>query len=169
MSKNTMPIHPADADNRIANAQAAAEQIARDLGRIRKLLRQPLDEEIAKGNLTGPQRAVMQAVVRPLAQDAGGLSLKDLSAQVGLAQSTVSGIVDRLAQRGMLERRADPTDGRAIRIHPTPPVIEFLKQRLPSLQNDPLKRALSSASISEIAAIQQALLRLRELLEASPN
>ena len=153
----------------VTDAQAAAEQIARDLGQIRKLIRQPLDEEIAKGNLTGPQRAVMQAVVRPQAQEAGGLSLKDLSAQVGLAQSTVSGIVDRLAQRGMLERHADPTDGRAIRIHPTTPVIEFLKHRLPSLQNDPLKRALSSASISEIAAIQQALLRLRELLEAPPS
>lgn len=145
------------------NQTTAAEQIARDLSHIRKLLRQPLDAEIAKGNITGPQRAVMQVVVH-----AQGISLKDLSAHVGLAPSTVSSIVDRLEQRGMIERRADPADGRAIRIHPTAPVIEFVKDRIPHLINDPLQHALARASEQEIAEIQQAFARLRELLEISP-
>jgi DNA-binding MarR family transcriptional regulator len=148
------------AEAAIADPQTAAEQIARDLGTIRKLLRQPLEAEFAKGNLTGPQRAVMQVVVR-----AEGVSLKELSRQVGLAQSTVSGIVDRLAQRGLIERRADPADGRGVRVHPSAPVTDFLRDQLPKLTNDPLKRALAKASDAEVAEMQRALARLRELLE----
>jgi DNA-binding MarR family transcriptional regulator len=41
-----------------------------------------------------PQSAVIQAVVKH-----DGISLKDLSREVSLAHSTVSGIVDRLEKR----------------------------------------------------------------------
>ena len=50
---------------------------------------------------------VMQALVQ-----SEGLSLKQLSAQVSLAHSTVSVIVDRLQARGMVVRSKDETDGR---------------------------------------------------------
>ena len=138
----------------------AEGQIARELAQIRKLLRKPLETEIAKGNLTAPQRAVMQVVVRH-----DGINLKDLSAQVSLAQSTVSGIIDRLARDGMVERRPDPSDGRGTRIHPTAPVIAFMRETMPHLINDPLQQALARASAQEITQIEQALVRLRELLE----
>jgi DNA-binding MarR family transcriptional regulator len=144
----------------------AADQIARDLGAIRKLLRQPLDAEIARGNLTGPQRTVMQVVVRQDLRETG-ISLKDLSKAVGLAQSTVSGIADRLERDSLLERRPDPKDGRAVRIFPTAPVLEFLSGQLPHLLNDPLRQALARVSTDEVTAIQQALTHLRQLLEST--
>lgn len=144
----------------------AAAEIARDLGAIRKLLRQPLDAEIAHGNLTGPQRTVMQVVVRQDLRETG-ISLKDLSKAVGLAQSTVSGIADRLERDSLLERRPDPKDGRAVRIFPTPPVVEFLRDQFPRLLNDPLQRALAKASAEEITAIQRSLTHLRQLLESA--
>ncbi len=80
---------------------AEVEEMERSLGAIRRALRKPLDAEVAKGNLTAPQTGVMQAVVR-----SNGISLKELSHAVSLAHSTVSGIVDRLEKRGMIERRA---------------------------------------------------------------
>jgi DNA-binding MarR family transcriptional regulator len=51
---------------------------------------------------------VMQALVQ-----SEGLSLKQLSAQVSLAQSTVSGIVDRLQARGMVVRSVRKLEERA--------------------------------------------------------
>jgi DNA-binding MarR family transcriptional regulator len=42
---------------------------------------------------------VMQALA-----EKNGMSLKELGSAVGMAHSTVSGIVDRLEKRGMLER-----------------------------------------------------------------
>lgn len=40
----------------------------------------------------------------------------DLARHLGLDKSTVSGLVDRAARRGLVERVADPADGRAVRV-----------------------------------------------------
>jgi len=141
-------------------AREAAERVDRELGAIRKLLRQPLDAEIAKGELTGPQRSVMSAVVR-----ADGIRLKELSVAVSLAASTVSGIVDRLVQKGMLERRVDAADGRSAGIYPTAVVKNFVKEELPRLERDPLVKAMERATGEEREEIERAVVRLRELLE----
>ena len=91
-----------------------AQEVDQHLSIIRQRLREPLETEFARGGLTGPQRMVMQALVQ-----SEGLSLKQLSAQVSLAHSTVSGIVDRLQARGMVVRRRDEADGRATVIAPS--------------------------------------------------
>ena len=136
------------------------EQIERDLADIRRALRVPLETEIARGGLTAPQLGVMQAVVR-----SDGISLKELSRVVGLAHSTVSGIVDRLESKGLLKRRADPADGRVTRIYPTDAVKEFVAEQLPKLSERPLERALRGASRAERVRIGAAIQRLRELLD----
>jgi len=139
--------------------RAQAEQIDRDLNAIRKTLRKPLDVEESKGQLTIPQKAVMQIVVRN-----HGISLKDLSKQVNLAHSTVSGIIDRLTKRGMIERRSDPTDGRIARVYPTRKVQEFISNLLPTLAHGPLEKALQRGTKDDRTSICNALHRLRELL-----
>ena len=55
-------------------------------------------------------------VVRELVSE-NGLTLKELSARLQVSHSSVSGIIDRLEQRGILERRQDTEDKRYIRIH----------------------------------------------------
>ena len=93
-------------ETRSQAAQLAAE-VERDLRAVRQLLRRPVEALIARGGLTGPQQAAMSIVVR-----SGGVSLTDLSRELGLAHSTVSGIVDRLEKRGLVERRTDGADRR---------------------------------------------------------
>src|SRR5271156_6954371 len=110
-----------------------AQEVDQHLSVIRQKLREPLETEFARGGLTGPQRMVMQALVQ-----SQGLSLKQLSAQVSLAHSTVSGIVDRLQARGMVSRQKDEADGRATVIAPSPQVREFLTNRMPELAISPL-------------------------------
>src|SRR5262245_54725995 len=90
---------------------AMAAEIDRDLRAIRKLLRRPLEADITRGGLTGPQQQAMSVLVR-----SDGLSLKQLSRELALAHSTVSGIVDRLEKRGMVERRPDESDRRSSRV-----------------------------------------------------
>lgn len=141
------------------------DQIQRDLGAIRRALRVPLESEIARGELTPPQMAIMRMVVRH-----EGVSLKELSRAVGLAHSTVSSIIDRLESKALLERRADPADGRITRIYSSALVRRFVAERLPELSQSPLERALERAGRAEQARIGAAIHRLRELLEetASP-
>ncbi len=140
---------------------AEVEQMEKDLGGIRRALRKPLDTEVAKGNLTLPQISVMRAVVR-----SKGISLKDLSHAVSLAHSTVSGIVDRLEKRGMIERRPDQVDRRISRIFPAAVVSEFVRDQIPALTRRPLEAAMERATEAERGQIATALTRLRELLGA---
>jgi DNA-binding MarR family transcriptional regulator len=141
---------------------AQAERIDRDLGAIRRILRKRLEAAQARGGLTAPQTAVMSVIVRH-----DGISLKDLSREVSLAHSTVSGIADRLEKRGMIERRADAGDGRITRICPTAAVTRFVRDKMPALSRRPLESALSRATPAQRAAIEQAIARLRQLLSPS--
>jgi DNA-binding MarR family transcriptional regulator len=140
------------------------QEIDRDLREIRRALRRPLAAEIARGELTAPQRAIMQILVRT-----DGLSLKELSRQAGLAHSTVSGIVDRLEQRGMVVRQADAEDGRSSRIVVTEVVREFVRDKLPRLAMQPLVDALRRASPGQRAKIVAGLRTLRRVLGMASN
>jgi DNA-binding MarR family transcriptional regulator len=137
-----------------------AEAIDRDLRAIRERIRRPLEAVIASGNLTGPQQSLMHALVR-----SGDMSLKELSAHLGLAHSTVSGIVDRLQERGLVERRTSETDRRVTRIGVTPQVREFVRGTLPGLGIHPLVEALSRADAVQRRVIVEGLKMLREVLE----
>ena len=126
---------------------------------IRRKLRQRLEAEFARGELTAPQRMVMGELVR-----AEGMSLKELSARVSLAHSTVSGIVDRLEKQGLVERAAHATDGRVTMIRASGAVREFLQKKMPALTLTPLVKALERADEKELRAVRRGLDTLERLL-----
>src|ERR1700723_1347425 len=43
-------------------------------------------------------------------------TMADLATFTGLERSTISGLIDRAAQRGLVVRTADPRDGRSVRV-----------------------------------------------------
>ncbi|MEV5602807.1 MarR family winged helix-turn-helix transcriptional regulator [Streptomyces sp. NPDC052299] len=45
--------------------------------------------------------------------------MRELGAVLGLAKSSLTGLVDRSVQRGLVRREPDPEDGRAVRVAPT--------------------------------------------------
>lgn len=143
-----------------ASIAAQAEEIESSLSAIRRALRRPLEAEVARGQLTVPQTAVMRVVVRE-----PGISLKDLSGAINLAHSTVSGIADRLEKRGFIERRLDDADRRIARIYPTAAVADFVRERIPALRTGPLQAALNRAEPAEREELIRAFRRLRDLLE----
>lgn len=139
-----------------------AREIEDHMRAVRQILRQPVEAEFARGNLTGPQRGVMQALAH-----SEGMSLKELSHRVGLAHSTVSGIVDRLEKRGLAERRADPADRRATVIVVSKIVREYLRDTLPAIELHPVMAALRRATPAERTAIAGGLRTLRRVVEAA--
>jgi DNA-binding MarR family transcriptional regulator len=141
---------------------ALAQQIEEQLARIRTRVRKPLASAVAAGRLTAAQQAAMRALVK----SPEGLSLKALSQQMGLAHSTVSGIVDRLAARGMVERTRVAGDARFTSITPTQAVRDFLKTELPALTLGPLLHALERATPAQREAIRRGVNLLHELLQA---
>ena len=142
-----------------AQLRELAQELEQHLTAIREEIRRPVEAEFAKGGLTGPQRSVMQAVVH-----SDGRSLKELSAQVGLAHSTVSGIVDRLEKRGMLKRHANATDRRHTRIVASAEVREFMEKKYPVIAASPLLTVLCRATPGERDAVLRGVRALRRLL-----
>jgi MarR family transcriptional regulator, organic hydroperoxide resistance regulator len=138
---------------------AMAQEIDGHLHAVRQVLRQPVEAQFARGGLTGPQRSVMQALYH-----AEGLSLKELSRRVGLAHSTVSGIVDRLEARQLLERRPNPADRRATTIVVGKIVHDFMRDTPPAIAIHPVVAALERAKPGERTAILEGLRTLRRLL-----
>jgi len=134
-----------------------AQEIEDHLRAVRQILRQPVEAEFARGNLTAPQRSVMQALFH-----GGGLSCR-----VGLAHSTVSGIVDRLEKRGLARRRPNPTDGRASTIVVSRQVEDYMRNSLPAIALHPVTAALRRAKPAERAAILEGLRTLRRVVEAA--
>jgi len=137
-----------------------ADEIHRDLHAVRQILRRPVEAEVARGGLTGPQQSAMRALVQH-----DGMSLRDLSKELGLAHSTVSGIVDRLESQGMVARRADESDLRVSKIVVSTQVREYLRDRWPTLETHPLAEALRGASPAEREQVSHGLRTLRRLLE----
>jgi DNA-binding MarR family transcriptional regulator len=140
--------------------RALAQDLEARLLGIRRKMRQRLEAEYARGEVTGPQRLVMQALV-----GSQGMSLKDLSAKVSLAHSTVSGIVDRLEKRGFLNRKVLESDHRVTQITVSKAVREFLEKQAPDLTLHPLLNAMRRASKAERIVVRQGLETLERLME----
>ncbi|MCO5969621.1 MarR family winged helix-turn-helix transcriptional regulator [Actinoallomurus soli] len=70
-----------------------------------------------------PQQGQLLCVLMP--QPYG---MSELGAMLGLAKSSLTGLVDRTAQRGLVRREPDPEDGRAVRIALTPEGAELVEE-----------------------------------------
>ena len=80
--------------------------------------------ELRRSGLTGAQLHVVS-----LLGTRGPLTLSELSGELQLGHSTVSGIVDRLQARGVVRRQQDPSDRRYTRVALT----DELTRKVPSL------------------------------------
>ena len=70
--------------------------------------------------ITGPQRLVLRVVGQ-----FPGLSAGELAHIVRLHPSTITGILQRLVARGLLERERDPSDSRRARLRLKPRAVAY--------------------------------------------
>ena len=146
----------------------AATRIAAQVESIRRTLRESVwararDHPDAL-ELTAPQVHALQVVVEHLRQAGTGLSLSDLSERMGLAHSTVSGIVGRLQRDGLLRRTTRPDDRRYTLIELTDEARQWVEQEIPAARLGPLETAIRHATGEELAAILNGLATLERLL-----
>jgi len=135
-----------------------AQEIVAQLRTLRRdVLRAAAD--MGRSGLTGPQISVQALLVVN-----GPMTVGELGRDLGLSHSTVSGIVDRLEDRGLVQRAPDPADRRYTRISVTPAVERYV-QDLASAPAARLARALRTATPEDRARIREGLTLLRRLLD----
>jgi DNA-binding MarR family transcriptional regulator len=84
------------------------------LGKAYQHVNQAAKQQLAPYGVTPVQFALLN-----LLWSEDGLSGADLSAQLQLDSATITGVIDRLAHLGLIERRPDPHDRRVNRVHLT--------------------------------------------------
>ena len=146
-------------------AGAAVPTTDRDLGAalvdavwgLRRVTRRVVRESFPEPALPPSEAELLAAVSR-----AKGTSVNEAAQALQLAPNTVSTLVGRLARAGLLERRPDPADRRAARLHLTVAgharVRQFRRHR-----EDVLERALGTLAVDERRALAAALPAIRRL------
>ncbi|MDT8383139.1 MAG: MarR family transcriptional regulator [Gammaproteobacteria bacterium] len=116
--------------------------------------------------LTGPQALILKALRQ------GSLPAGELATRVSLSQGTVTDILIRLEQRGLLKRIRDTTDKRRVLVEATAAGMTLLRQSPPLLQERFVERFTNLheweqtqllASLQRIAAMMDA-----EDIDAAP-
>ncbi|MGO9282725.1 MAG: MarR family winged helix-turn-helix transcriptional regulator [Mycobacterium sp.] len=93
-------------------------------------------------------------------------TMADLATFTGLERSTVSGLIDRAAQRGLVAKTADPHDGRSVRVKLTEPA----RRLVPEITADvgsriaPLTGQLSTGEQKRLTALLSKALALGTVL-----
>ena len=97
-----------------------------------------------------------QAKVLYLVQAAHDLRMSDLSAHLGVSLSTVSGVVDRLVDQGLLARRDDPADRRHVVLRITDAGTTQL-ELFRELNAGQIRALLARVSAADLAVVEQAI------------
>ncbi|MBW2095032.1 MAG: MarR family transcriptional regulator [Deltaproteobacteria bacterium] len=101
-------------------------QVGRAARKMSKITR----EKVAPYGLTTTQFFLLTALY-----EEDGIFISGLARKVALDKATLTGMLDRLERDGLTERRADPEDRRAIRIHLTEKA-EALRDELTELYHE---------------------------------
>jgi DNA-binding MarR family transcriptional regulator len=89
-------------------------------------------------------------------QSEPGLSHGELAERLFAQRSTVSGIVDRLEDRGVVARETDPDDRRGLRLSLTPLGRRLVKKSPPPVQLG-LRRALEDLPTPQLRRLRRIL------------
>lgn len=107
--------------------------------------------------------STMAVLVRSMEEEP--MTLKELSMNVGLANSTVSGIVDSLVEKGLVQRVIDETDRRRVLISAAPKALNIRKE-IAEKYTDYMKNVMKNAEEEDIKMILDGLSKLSELVKA---
>jgi len=113
--------------------------------------------------LTVPQLTALRTLSARQEMSIGGLTRA-----VHLSQPTVTGILDRLEDRGLVARHRSPEDRRRVEVRLTPAGQEVLAQAPPLFQ-DGFATKLKGLEEWERSLILSALQRLVLMMEAGPG
>ena len=110
--------------------------------------------------LTGPQLVILQKLSK-----SEEISVGELSKSISLSQATVTGILERLEKRGLIERRRSVVDRRRVMVKSTDECATLL-DRAPPLMGNSFTGAFSGLQEWEQMMILSSLQRLVDLMEA---
>jgi MarR family transcriptional regulator, 2-MHQ and catechol-resistance regulon repressor len=89
-------------------SRAVVIPVIRELARCYQAFQRVSDAHVRRTGLTSPQFDIVVTL-----GNTEGMTFKELGSRTLITKGTLTGVVDRLEARGLVERMASPTDGRS--------------------------------------------------------
>jgi MarR family transcriptional regulator, organic hydroperoxide resistance regulator len=134
-------------------------QIVRTVKQVMDAFKQNVERHWKDLNLTGPQGMLLGTLAHN-----GEMKISDLSEKLGLSNSTVSGVLDRLEKQGLVERTRSEEDRRVVHVNLTPEFRKNAEQRFKDVERS-FEEVVSKASTEELERILIGLETLKKLLD----
>jgi DNA-binding MarR family transcriptional regulator len=128
------------------------------MNRVLDSLRQFQLAQAAALRRAGDALGISDTALNTLATLAGksenGLSMKDLAHEVGVSPAVLTGLVDRLEEKGWVRREHSPTDRRSIVVFPTIAEDSRVADILHAL-DEPLRKVANSIGDDTAAVVRR--------------
>jgi len=138
-----------------------SREIAINLMDVARLLRTYADQRARQFGISRAQWVVLMRLDR-----SEGLKQSELAEILDLQPISLTRLLDRLAENGLIERRDDPNDRRANRLYLTPAARPLLNQ-LNALGNDMMDEVLNGLDDKAHEQLLGDLLRMKDNLRAT--
>jgi MarR family transcriptional regulator for hemolysin len=148
------------------SARSLKGELAFLMSDVARLLRTYADQGAGCIGMTRAQWAVLVRLER-----AEGLKQAELAEQLDLQPITLTRLVDRLCDNGLIERRPDPNDRRAKRLFLTPaarPVLARLQVIGEGLMSEVLDGIDEPSVVEMIARLGRMKDNLRQAMQSKP-
>jgi len=123
---------------------------------VARMLRTLFDQEARKFGMTRAQWGVLFRLER-----SEGLKQSELADLLEIQPITLTRLIDRLCDNGLIERRNDPADRRAKRLFLTPAARPLLNQ-LDKLTSEIMERILTGVDRAAVEAMTRHLAAIKE-------
>lgn len=134
-------------------------KVVRVLKKLKNIIKKNMGHCFKKLNLTGPQGMLVGTLAHH-----GEMKISDLSDMLGLSNSTVSGIIDRLENQGLVERVRSKEDRRVVYVNVTPKFRKESRENFEEI-NKIFDTMMDKATPEEMQAILKGLETLEKLIE----
>jgi MarR family transcriptional regulator, organic hydroperoxide resistance regulator len=139
--------------------QSDISEIMQSFRRIFRAIQQYSEDVLKEFGVTGPQLWLLKTL-----REKDGASVGELSQKMYLHISTVSGIIDRLEEKGYVLRKRGKADRRVVTVRLTP-AGKTIISRAPEPAQGKLLHGLQKLSTQEVMELQIALLKIVDLME----
>lgn len=138
-----------------------AEFLRKSIRYLDRYFEKSIQKKVEQSGFTIPQMRVIKEVVAH-----EGISIKQISLNLPMTQSTVSGIVERLVNKGILMRKSNSRDKRAVQIFSTDAVAQFIEKDRMEYTNQSVMDALSILNPEERAVVMDGVRLLVDAVNA---
>jgi DNA-binding MarR family transcriptional regulator len=144
----------------LTSSSTLTSDLARVLSRIGRGLRYHTRAAREALDITQSEGELLRLVDRR-----PGLRVQDAATELGIASNSVSTLVRQLTRAGLLERSADPLDGRAACLRLTASASEWVTQ-LGNAREQTIDRALAALDEQDRQQLEAAIPAMKRLAKA---